>query len=433
MRVLEQKLKIQTPATTIKPAAKPRLDANVIHHMLTARTEDFLKTVLGEPKTKTADTWHFGDMGTRDKRGSLAVALRGDKSGLWYDFATGEGGNLITLLMKSEGLEFRSALEKSANWLGLTAGEAIKINAEIMPVNDHAAEFKRDRQRKHMREFAQKLVRESVPVKGSLAEVYLRETRAIDKVLPELLRFHAGVYSTLNGRKLPALLVPVYNKDNKLQAVQAIFLNPATGSKARVAVPKQTFGKVAGYVAKLNPASKFSGICFYAEGLETGLSILQALPQAQVNVLLGSANYKHIPPDNSVTHHVLCLDNDGANVVTHKSVRQAVTTITQMGKQVWVCQPGTIKTDFNDMLRTQGVTAIRQCLAQARGSLTPAGMIEKFTDKRLVKSYSAWAQLSATTIARERNSLQEFKKLSEIVPQTLSLAKTRPVERGIER
>ena len=58
-----------------------------------------------------------------------------------------------------------------------------------------------------MRSFAQELVQESVPVKGTLAESYLKHHRAIT-VLPESLRFHSGIYSKLNKGTYPALLIP---------------------------------------------------------------------------------------------------------------------------------------------------------------------------------------------------------------------------------
>jgi hypothetical protein len=49
---------------------------------------------------------------------SLKIRLTGSKAGMWKDFATGESGNnLLDLLCKMRGEDFRAACEEAANWL----------------------------------------------------------------------------------------------------------------------------------------------------------------------------------------------------------------------------------------------------------------------------------------------------------------------------
>lgn len=57
-----------------------------------------------------------------DKGESLIVELSGDKVGLWHDFATGEGGDIIDLYAQSKGFnrktEFKDLLEDIERWAG---------------------------------------------------------------------------------------------------------------------------------------------------------------------------------------------------------------------------------------------------------------------------------------------------------------------------
>jgi hypothetical protein len=49
---------------------------------------------------------------------SLKICLADGKAGMWKDFATGESGNnLLDLLCKMRGRDFRAACEEAANWL----------------------------------------------------------------------------------------------------------------------------------------------------------------------------------------------------------------------------------------------------------------------------------------------------------------------------
>jgi hypothetical protein len=49
---------------------------------------------------------------------SLGICMCGPKTGVWKDFATGEGGsNLLDLLYKVRGGEFYDVCKEAANWL----------------------------------------------------------------------------------------------------------------------------------------------------------------------------------------------------------------------------------------------------------------------------------------------------------------------------
>lgn len=99
---------------------------------------------------------------------------------------------------------------------------------------------------------------------------------------------------------------------DKVQAVQAIFLDPETAHKADVAVKKQTWGRPSqGCVVLVNLKLQEAGsITHLAEGVETALSIYQALGGADVRITLGKSNFKNIDPANTHQQVMLCLDHD---------------------------------------------------------------------------------------------------------------------------
>jgi len=191
--------------------------------------------------------------------------------------------------------------------------------------------------------------------------------RGIQGVLPESLRFHSHVYSKVNATVAPALLAVAKNQQGQIQAVQSIFLNPSTAAKANLPIQKQTFGVLKGASVTLQTkAHQASPFIFYAEGPETGLSILRAFPRAKVEVMLGAANFKHIPNQQSASHIVLCLDHDKSNAAVSKMYHGVAGSLTQAGKRVWLAQPALPGYDYNDVLVTQGQFAIYQSIANTK-------------------------------------------------------------------
>jgi twinkle protein len=66
---------------------------------------------------KQQNEWRAGS--TDGERGrSLGVHLVGTKAGVWADFATGEGGDLLDLWIKVKGLTLGEALRAAGDWLG---------------------------------------------------------------------------------------------------------------------------------------------------------------------------------------------------------------------------------------------------------------------------------------------------------------------------
>lgn len=56
-------------------------------------------------RLSTAKVWRYG------AKGSLAVSIEGEKAGIWYDFSSSKGGDLIGLVQEKRQVSFKQALE----------------------------------------------------------------------------------------------------------------------------------------------------------------------------------------------------------------------------------------------------------------------------------------------------------------------------------
>ena len=355
-----------------KLPTEPRLDAHRISHLLTDQAEQVLERLLGEPKTKTGGQYRYGA-----RQGSLVVTLAGDKRGLWHDFQTGEGGHLLKLIALQKNLDiqrdFQAVLREALVILGTSPADlSVQTSASVTPKKSPVSinletPAPTPEQQRSLR-YAQQLARESQPVLGTLAECYLREHRGIALgVFPDSVRFHPGIYSRKNEAAYAALLVVAKDSADKIQAVQAIFLDGETARKADVPVKKQTWGRPSLGAVTFGQSipSGATSKTYLAEGAETALSVYSALNGADVRITLGKSNFKNIDPAATQKNVVLCVDNDGQNPQSDRLIHFAAEKLQEQGKAVWIAQPKIEGWDYNDMLMHQGLAAVKKELQQA--------------------------------------------------------------------
>ncbi|MBL9029648.1 MAG: toprim domain-containing protein, partial [Caedimonas sp.] len=192
-------------------------------------------------------------------------------------------------------------------------------------------------------------------------ERYLRTHRGIQGELSSDLRFIPAAWNSRARTSFPALAALARNKEGAVTAVQLVYLNPETGQKAACDLKKQSFGLIKGSYVQIQ---KGSGAVFVAEGVETALSIREAGVKGDIYAALGVANFRNLGAFMSDRNRpfIICADQDGEGSVSHKAVEKAVTSLTEGGLSVSVIRPDTAqgKTDFNDILRQHGVSAIQQ-------------------------------------------------------------------------
>jgi hypothetical protein len=197
--------------------------------------------------------------------------------------------------------------------------------------------------------------------------VYLQEKRKIDLnsiKLSEDIRFTNQAYNSELRQNQSALVSIARNKVGKISAAQMIFLDSKTCDKDKsLDVNKRTIGVLKDSFVELT-SNRNSKTVFIAEGIETGLSIANAEPNARVLCALGISNFKNI--DKFLNKYdldkkiIICADNDGNKSVTSQVVDMSTYSLKDRGfKDVSVIKPEVQNYDFNDVLKSRGVKGIK--------------------------------------------------------------------------
>ncbi len=84
---------------------------------------------------------------TQGKKGkSLEVALSGSQVGLWHDFETGEGGDIISLTAAQQSLDeqrdFPELIRLMADWLGMSSCPAVTTPVQQEDYEDFRASYR---------------------------------------------------------------------------------------------------------------------------------------------------------------------------------------------------------------------------------------------------------------------------------------------------
>ena len=95
-------------------------DTEAIKSHLHSRIEDVLSYLLPAGKIRHGK-FHIGDI-QGNPGDSMEVELTGEKTGIWYDHATGEGGDIFNLWASTRGMDttmqFPQVMEDIRGWLG---------------------------------------------------------------------------------------------------------------------------------------------------------------------------------------------------------------------------------------------------------------------------------------------------------------------------
>jgi Toprim domain len=180
----------------------------------------------------------------------------------------------------------------------------------------------------------------------SLAELYLR-IRGIMIPIPASLRSELRA-SHPNGEAVPAMLAAIV-REGEITAVQRTFLKLDQIGKAVLQPSKLCIGVVRGGTVRLAPAAETLVLC---EGIETGLSVLQAMG-LPVWAALGAGNLAHVVLPDIVHKVIIAADND-VNAVGQRAAYRAADRFITQGREVRIAIPSEVGQDFNDYLREGG-------------------------------------------------------------------------------
>ena len=89
-----------------------------VKRSLSAQAQSVAEHLLPNGR-KEGHEWRAGSV-NGEAGGSLGVHLTGEKAGIWKDFATGEGGDLLDLWCAVRRIKLGEALKHAREWLGVS-------------------------------------------------------------------------------------------------------------------------------------------------------------------------------------------------------------------------------------------------------------------------------------------------------------------------
>jgi hypothetical protein len=300
--------------------------------------------------------WIVGDLQNTPGR-SLFVRLTGPASGpgaagKFTDGATGEHGDLLDIIRERTGISrFPDLLDEARAHLGRPQPvfpDAVARKAKA-PGGTPAA--------------AARLFAASVPVAGTLADTYLRSRGLTQWGAMSALRFHPKCWHRDEGQTRsiprPALIAAVTDGAGGLQGVHRNWLAPDGKGKAEVETQRRAMGHLLGNAVRLTP---HDDILVVGEGIETMLSLVEAMPGLPVWAALSSGHLGAVLLPEGLQHLYIAIDRDPAG---QRAAERLSARALDAGIAVRVLEPRL--GDFNDDLRASGKDALRQHLAEQIG------------------------------------------------------------------
>ena len=289
---------------------------------------------------------------------------------MWFDFSAAQGGGPIQAIMRERGVEFKEALHIAAEMAGTQKTPIYSpISSYVKP-----KEYSEKQELKNKIKSVLSIANGTQPLPGTLGETYLKEHRKIDnpcrlnvKFWPKGARWldindEGNLYERVN--KIPAIVIAAQNAKQEITGVQRIYLDEkSAGKNTFMGNAKLSKGHMKGSAGVIQIGIK-NGEVYIAEGPETAASIAMARPKATVLTSCGIANIQNLGKlikafePNRV---IIAGDNDGDSK-TLDTTKMAALSLKKEGIKSEIVLPkkieGLDKTDWNDVLKTEGVKSV---------------------------------------------------------------------------
>jgi len=311
--------------------------------------------------------WRVGSIHGDEGR-SLCVWLSGPKAGEWCDFATGEGGDALSLVAA---VDFNGDMKQAFRWALDYLGHEVADPAarRRRRAEGEARAVAAERQRNRRRENAFAIWTASRErIKGTPVQAYL-QGRGIDFTRlsrqPRCLRYHPALTNVESGRQWPALIAAVSGPDGRICAVHRTWLGPRDGggfTKAPLDKPKMVLGGFKGGAIRiwrgsgakpLKEAPEGSMVAI-AEGIEDALTVALARPAWRVLAAVSLSNMRNVALPETIGTVILVADNDRANSAADRALAKAAVEFQGQGRVVKIARPPEGYKDFNELLCKDG-------------------------------------------------------------------------------
>jgi hypothetical protein len=333
--------------------------------------------------------WLVGDVANTPGR-SLFVRLTGPESGKgaagkWTDAATGEHGDLLDLIALSMGLDrLHDVLGEARMFLNLPRpGSPSHRHVQPPPAPTGSPES------------ARRLFAMAQPIRGTIAETYLRKRGITALHEAGALRFHPRCYYRPDAdaptEVWPALIAAVTDLAGEITGAHRTWLDPSGDDKAPIDTPRRAMGYLLGHGVRFGLATD---VMAAGEGLETMLSLRCALPHLPMLAALSANHLAAILFPATLRRLYVARDRDPAGDI-------AVATLTERAQSAGIEALTLSPTlgDFNEDLRQLGVDKLRAAL---RVQLAPEDVPRFLRSKDTVGTMSVRPSLRGVDRIRSR-------------------------------
>ena len=326
-----------------------------------------------------------------DTRGSFKVWLSGNSPGCFkeYDAGENEQGDIIDLIAFAhfgDKSKRGDAIRWAKDYLGLdelTSAQRDRLKREAEYRREKAAQREAEQDQNRRRRAFDMFIGAQKSLRGTLAETYLL-TRGIElDALPHAehgeLRFKhelewwKGARWEQIGRRRekirpgparPAIIAALRNWKGEITGVHCTFLAADGSAKADLDPPKLVFGSVKECVVRLSrgpsglspeewlkqkprPPADPLVIC---EGIETGLSIAMAVPEARVWAAYSLSNIGNVYVDHPCVSSVVVAGENDTKPAAVTAFNRAIERLEEHGKPV-ADMRSHVGSDFNDLMK----------------------------------------------------------------------------------
>ena len=291
--------------------------------------EEVAINLLGAPTDRTSKQLRWG------RRGSLVVHIAGPRIGRFYNFETGEGGDLLDLIQWKLGIPLRDALAFMRDLEHVAPPQPLTQSVSRRTASPE--------QRWSAR--AQRIWDSTNSLAGTLGEAYLR-TRCCHVPHVDDLRFLVG------SRTHPPSLVARVTDLHTGEPMSLHFLRLDPGTQYKVGGlgrPNLADHAIAGGVVRLARVVDCRAALGFAEGIETALSVI-ADGKGPAWAALGTANLSKLEPLPGVRNISVWADNDRAGT---KAAYAFADRWARAGHFVRILMPDEPGTDWNDVVRRE--------------------------------------------------------------------------------
>jgi hypothetical protein len=296
--------------------------------------------------------WVVGDARNAPGR-SMFVRLRGPgagkgAAGKWTDAATGEHGDLLDVIRESCGLaEFSDVLTEARRHLSLPPCKLEPKGQDSMSPTPVGSP-----------ESARRLFAISKPIRGTIAESYLRGRGISALHQTASLRFHPHCYykpdQHLPTETWPALIAAVTTLNGVITGVHRTWLDPSGRGKAPIDTPRRAMGYLLGNAVRFGFADD---VMAAGEGIETILSLHCVLPALPMAAALSANHLSAMLLPDGLRRLYIARDADAAGDAVQAALTQRAASA---GIEAITLSPRL--SDFNEDLHIFGRDALLAAL-----------------------------------------------------------------------